>query len=67
MATFRCIRSGNTVSFENQYDIDQMRRQVMDYVEVKDGDEEVAIDPSVKQHAKAKQRAYKGHPDSASV
>lgn len=65
MATFRCIRSGNTVSLENAYDIEQMRRQTMDYVEVKDEADEVANpDPTVKQHNKAKQRAYKGHPDS---
>lgn len=65
MATFRCIRSGNTVSFDNTYDIEQMRRQTMDYVEVKDDDTEVAApDPTVKQHNKAKQRAYKGHSDS---
>jgi predicted kinase len=66
MATFRCIRSGNTVSFDNQYDIEQMRRQTIDYVEVKDEEAtEVATpDPTVKQHNKAKQRAYKGHPDS---
>lgn len=68
MATFRCIRSGNTVTFENQYDIDQMRRQTMDYVEVKDEEAEVASpDPEVKQHNKERKRAYKGHPDSVAA
>jgi hypothetical protein len=34
MAHFRCIRSGNMVEFKGAYDIDCMRKQILDYVEV---------------------------------
>jgi hypothetical protein len=69
MATFKCIRSGNTVSFENAYDIEQMRRQTLDYIEVKeDGSSEAPEATAEKTKPfKARQRAYKGHPDKVAA
>ncbi len=34
MALFKCISSGNIITFDTAYDIEQMRRQIHDYVEV---------------------------------
>ena len=67
MATFKCLVSGNTVTFDGAYDIKQMRDQILDYVEVIDEDAPPEFDdPSVKVHGnKAKQRPYKGHKDNA--
>lgn len=44
--TFRCIRSGNTVSFTNENDIEGVRK-LESYVEVKDAEttETVKIEP----------------------
>lgn len=69
MATFKCIRSGNTVTFENAYDIEQMRRQTLDYVEVIDGVANEAPEPSAEKTKtyKAKQRPYNGHPDKVAA
>lgn len=67
MATFKCLRSGNTVTFTNAYDIEQMRRQIMDYEEVK-SEGTVPDESSEKiKAAKEKQRAYKGHPDNVAA
>lgn len=68
MATFKCLRSGNTVSFSNAYDIEQMRKQNMDYEEVNDADGSPPDESSEKiKAAKAKQRGYRGHPDNVAV
>lgn len=37
MAIFRDIHSGNTVEFTNAYDVECMRKQIEDYVEVDSG------------------------------
>lgn len=63
MAIFRCIVSGNTVEFNDAYNLQQMRRQVLDYVEVdKDGvpvkeDDQKAYPDWVKKSSKVKEAA----------
>ncbi len=64
-ATFRCIVSGNTVTFNGAYDIDQMRKQLLDYEEVVTSKSAPLADDSVKQFSKVKQSPYKGHKDNA--
>lgn len=67
-ATFRCLASGNTVTFTSAYDIDCLRKQIGDYEEVFPEGQDTAppADDTVKQHKnKNVQRPYKGHKDSA--
>jgi len=45
MATFRCLQSGNTVTFTYQHDIDSMRGHA-GYVRVED--EKPPVEPTVK-------------------
>jgi len=48
MATFRCLASGNTVTFTQQHDIDSMRGHG-GYVRVDDQGAEVSLEPENKE------------------
>ena len=48
MATFRCLASGNTVTFTQQHDIDSMRGHG-GYVRVDDQGAEVPVEPENKE------------------
>ena len=48
MATFRCLASGNTVTFTQQHDIDSMRGHG-GYVRVDDQGAEVPVEPESKE------------------
>jgi hypothetical protein len=36
MAKFKCLQSGNVLEFKNPYDIELLRKQKLDYIEVQD-------------------------------
>jgi hypothetical protein len=48
MATFKCLQSGNTVTFTQQHDIDSMRGHG-GYVRVDDQGAEVPVEPENKE------------------
>jgi hypothetical protein len=48
MATFKCLQSGNTVTFTQQHDIDSMRGHG-GYVRVDDQGAEVSFEPENKE------------------
>jgi hypothetical protein len=50
-ATFKCIKTGNTVTFKSQYDIESMREHP-EYTEVEEVDSEASEPTETKQRGR---------------
>jgi hypothetical protein len=58
--TFRCLRSGNTVSFIHDHDIEQLRKHE-GYVEVKDESAVPPVEQPLSEPIKPRGRPRKGN------